>query len=644
MNKCFFRTLFLITILFSFQAKSVDWSGDITVDVIDQNITITGNSTIVGPGVVPTGQIAVSAVNQNIQISATDAFFVQGRTGGESDLYFYAAENRTITFDVDYDFDFKGSPDGTDMLVTFSGSGELHFKLADGVVLRFTSVNNGGGVKFFLRMQSNRGSVVRFLRKNYSNDDVEIGVGPKSLLSYIAVEPSESSNEGGVIFFEPHNRTEYVGRMILKIEDKGGVYVGGNLVRDILNPRLADIDLNTPAGLYAMLELPRIGPLLLHGGLLILNYNKTLTDLFIDPWFIGAPVVNRYGFVVGPSGGLILLSYTYLDYVGLANNICLEPDIPDNILMGRPIGSVVKKRNPSALIIDGSDNENIRPATLDLATVSGLYVRSGIGKDGTIDPNFLVLPMERTSGEGEIVVDVEGPLSVQGSGRNAIQLLSLEVTPTGGSVLIDNYDFQLFPARTFAKDSNGDYLAYNKGAFLINNKMSFLNTYLVHTDANHIVCENNNSISEPTYIGGESFALDPEDNWPYPTMEFLNSYFYVHTSVALTGLDLLIPNGVTTPNISSFTFFSNGYKKDNGSGRNMIFGTPIGSTACDGCTVINRNAHLDIFQNSEAAQFAHQLNLETSCNNHKIWDDLQFLCGPCQDEPSIHTLLWSMPR
>jgi len=485
MKKTIFRLSILIAILFSFQIKSVDWSGDITTDVVDQNITITGNCTIVGPGVVPTGQIAVSAVNQNIEISATGALFVQGKTGGESDLYFYAAENRTITFDVDYDFDFKGSPDGTDMLVTFSGLGTLIFNLADGVRLQFTAEGNSGGVKFMIRMLDHFVSNVTFTRQNkMSDNNVEIIIGPKSLISYIAVDQYTTSDESGRITFDLANSLSNTGRMILTVEDQGGIYIGGNLLtQDIPDPRLSDIDMSAEAGSRAEVVLNGDSS----AGLLILNYNRTFGDLQIDPWFTGAPVENRYGFVLGAIADIWLNEHAWIDYVGLSNNICLDPDIPDDILTGRSVESVIKKRNPSAFIVDGDVDIDRNATVFSTAGIGGIYFRSGVDRYGDINPEFTVDKNNITSGEGEIIFDVEGKISID---RTALQILSLEVTPTGGSVLIDSNETN-FPARTFAKDADGDYIVYNKGAFLINNNMRLSSAYLVHTDANHQVCENN---------------------------------------------------------------------------------------------------------------------------------------------------------
>jgi len=672
MNKAVFRFSMLIGILFCFYAKSIDWSGDITADVIDQNITITGNCTIVGPGIMPTGQISVSAIDQNITVSATNTFFIQGKSGGESDLYFYAAEDKTISFNVNHDFDFKGSPDGTDMLVTFSGLGQLIFNLADRVSLKFTSKADSGGIKFMVRMQKYSNyteepedgiqlpMALIFDRQNKNSDEnVEIVIGPKSLLSYISSTTTEY--ELGSIAFIPTNNSNHTGRMILKIEDTGGIYVGGNLVQNIPNPQLANIDMNSAAGMEAVFSvINNYKNDYSFAGLLVLNENKTLTDLFIDPWFSGLPVINRYGFVLGDKSLLFIRSNTYLDYVGLANNICPEPNIPEPILMGKPVSSVVKKRNPSALIVDGI-KKSVFPARIFLGSQdnpSALYLRSGVDKNGTINYEnlaFTVDNTEKTPGEGEIVCAIEGILAMGSTTTGAVQLLSLEVTPTGGSVLMEENETN-FPLRTFQKDGSGDYISYNKACMFINNSVIGENLTLIHTDENHVVCENSALISEPTYIGGESYKLDPTQQWPHPIIGFSqNSSFYIHTSAAFTGVDILISADDYADN-NRFIFFGNGYKIDNGSGRNLILGTKIGSTACNGCTIIDEDTQFlimdgeaigaeatsirkksTVIKNEDTASI---LSLQTGCNNNKIVENVesQFVCGPCQDEPSIHTI------
>jgi len=642
MRKKLLLSLAILGLLSCFQARPVTvWNGNIVADVVDDDIDIQGDCTIVGPAV--SGQIGVSAITQDITITPDNKYFIGGRNGGESDLYFYAAAGRTIEVDLtNFGLEFRGSADGTDMLVTFSGAGTMVFMLGNGREVEFRSEGDSGGVRFMVHLNGNPN--VDFKRVDNTDDsDVTILVGARSIMSYIATDETLATEIGRIRFF-PANSTANTGRMILKIEDTGAVYIGGNKVTDIPDPQLADIDMTTPAGNKAELTVRNNDGQDFFAGLLVLNYNTELTDLLIDPWFVGAFSGVRRGFVLGANGQVDIRDETYLDYVGLTNNICPDPDIPERILMGRLVSSVVKKRNPSAFIVDGNPDPNATNAEIILRDDSGLYLRSGVGMDGTVSRDFTVEPENITPGAGEIVFDIEGQLFVDGRDadpRGAIQLLSLEVDPSGGPLLFDGTHTN-FPLRTFDKDGDDNYVVYNKGAFLINNHMILDNTYLVHTDANHLVCENNSAISEPTYIGGESFTFEdpefPDKEFPEPKIIFYNSYFFVHTSVALAGVDLFVPNLNGEGNDSTFTFFGNGLKTDDGSGRNMILGAR--SPACDGCTTIDDDAHLDIFQDSNNPDepLTHILRLTSSCNNEIIWDNLEYLCGPCPEEQSIHTI------
>jgi len=661
MNKNLLSYVFILTgIFYYFPAKSVDWpevGNLVNNNVINTDIDIKDNCIINGGG---TGQIAVAATGGNSTVTITpiaNKWTLAGRAAGESDLYFYAEEpTDTILFNLEnYGLDFEGGQ--TDLLITFSGKGQMIFQLGNGISVRFTynAATNSGGTRFMVRMGQDNGPKVNFIRTDNASDlDTTIVIGAKSVLSYLSTDTTLETQNADISFF-PANSIANTGRMILKIEDTGAVYIGGNSVADIPDPRLADIDMTTPAGGLASFRIINDNGSNFFAGLLVLNYNTELTDLLIDPWFAGAFTGIRRGFILGANARLRVQDEAYLDYVGLTNNICPDPNIPDHILAERSVSSVVKKRNASAFIVDGnpvdvfpSPNPNVRSARITCQDDSGLYFRSGVDKHGAINDmhlSFTVGKKEQTPGEGEIVFDIEGRLKVEGQEPDqgsAIQLLSLEVTPAGGSLLIDSSKTN-FPLRTFHKDENGEYVSYNKSAILINNDMILEQTYLVHTDANHTVCENNDSISEPTYIGGESFALDPEGQWPHPKIVFRDSFLWLHTSVAFTGVDLFVPNWEERfeepGNETLFTCFGNGYKKDKGSGRNMILGTQIGSTACNGCTIISQDAHLNIFQDREQEESnLHILRLTTSCNNDKIWDDLQFVCGPCQDEPSIHTI------
>ncbi len=299
---------------------------------------------------------------------------------------------------------------------------------------------------------------------------------------------------------------------------------------------------------------------------------------------------------------------TYGDFVGLALN-----QLPCAIIRRTcPVSKLLKMRNPSAFIVDGNLDPQSTPAEIMFGDESAFFLRSGVGEDGSIRDEFDVDPFtvdaaNKTCGVGNIVFDLEGELDVNGLPtdcgciRSKIELLSLEVFPTGGSLFVGTGETN-FPLRTFNTEDN-ELLMYNCGAFLINNRMDLNNTALNHTDECHHICPNNDLRSEPAYIGGETFKLLGSDM--RPSIRFINASLEVHTDIALTGFDLVVPNyvddlGVLRANLSDFTFFSNGACVDNGTGRQMILGTRIGSTAADGCTRIDADAHLDVMEQDEA--------------------------------------------
>jgi hypothetical protein len=104
----------------------------------------------------------------------------------------------------------------------------------------------------------------------------------------------------------------------------------------------------------------------------------------------------------------------------------------------------------------------------------------------------------------------------------------------------------------------------------------------------------------------------------------------VRENIAFTGLDLWIPE-----NESVFKFFYNGYCLDDGTGRQMVLGTCIGSYACDGATIIDPDAHLDIIQQSASTADA-LLSLQVAPNSAAYNSLITTPVNPAQK--SIHTI------
>jgi len=451
------------------------------------------------------------------------------------------------------------------------------------------------------------------------DDNVSIKIGKKSLISFFSSNSLGRDEDSACVKFDPANTG--MGRMSLCIADKGGFIVAGHKTNEENGSKikLEDIDRKCAAGHNAIWRINNSQGSEYHAGLLVLNKNESLFDLLFDPFcnlgtrsssskFKGSFSGIRWGVVLGANGMLDVQSDASLDYVGLALNRIPDVDMIPGFEDLDP-EQLIKVRNPSAFFIDGNHHPSSKPARWLLSERSAVFFRSGIGHDGSIRGICEVHPftvdlLNRSPGAGNYVLSVEGQLDVHGgfdddAGINKIELLSLEVSTNRGSVLPFTSE-ENFPRRVFSLD-NGELRQYNCGAFLINNSMNLFNTHLLHTDQCHRVFQKNDTKSEPSYVGGETFKLKEEEKLPRPRIAFYNSCFDIHTDVAVTGVDLATPNlvdesDICKRNFSAFTFFHNGFGVDDGTGRQMVLGTRVGSAAADGCTRINCDAHLDVIQ------------------------------------------------
>ncbi len=631
MRRIKFLTLFVG--LFATQIiLGVNWTGTVNTDVTDDNVNIIGDTTIQGP-------VHVNAVTTNIAVTPVGADrTVDCDTGlNVGTLYFSAVAGRTITFNLSSNsLTFQGGASDTDFLVAFQGGGTFVFNLGDNKQIAFTSAANTGGTTAVVAMD---GSTVRFIRSNQSSaNDVEVVVGAKSLFTYIWTNASLTDGSTATVNFVTTNagNAGNFGSFIVRVENSSAWVINGNWLTVGLNTDyvISDINFAIPAGQNALMSLTNGNSSAL-GSLRVINENGELTQLLIDPFFQNNFAGERFGFILGANGELETNNATYLDYIGTVTNLtkiddlitptCLEPDCLN-------IAQSIKCRNTSAFWVDGNANPNSVPAQITMNGNSAIYFRSGVDSSGQVNPGFLVDPLLRTEGIGEIVFDVEGLLEIQGASANTngLNILSLEVDPTGCPIFVESAPGAptVFPARTFAK-SGGQYLAYNSAAWLINNRMNVRDASIFHTDENHQVFANENLgrcdlDSEPTYVGGETFQLCLNEG-PRPTIALYDSIFRFNTSAALTGVDIRVPNDPDAANVSELRFYYNGFCIDKGYGRNLIMGTDVGSYACDGGTVISGDAHLDIIQESaqtgDVAQ-TQQLQLTVNANNDCITEDV----------------------
>jgi hypothetical protein len=634
-----------------------------TGDVTNTNLIIEGCDST-PPGIfLQAGPTSIIAQTADVVVTVTaDNATLQGNgASGGSCLYLIAYPGFSITFDLTanpYDLTFLGSDNVTlDPLLIFV-QGTVNVLMNGGRT--FTLGSDGGtvgGTQCYVIQQPVTGttaaSILSFDRIDTAAGvdtilDVNIVIDTNSILTYAAAAGDTTSS--AAINFCTGNSD--VGRMVLTLNDLAMFVVQGCTYTQIFED-CSTVDLSSPSGGLALWAVnPTTSDCIAnpigtnqHFYLTVVNNNTLYPELLSDPFFnLGvravAPYVGtfdgsmRYGAVIGANGMLAVGNNAYLDYVGLVNNSCPPiTAIPGLSAIDQLLGSLcpcdgegvqneIKLRNASALIVDGWFEPTAAPAGITLGVQSGIFFRSGIDANGVIEnptnPNiYTILPANQTAGAGEIVFDVEGPLTVLGSNvgdtyNSLLEILSLEVLGFGGPLFPDAGGTGLFPLRTFALDSNGNYLQYNAAAWLTNNQITFTDASIAHNDTLHTVCQSNDTISEATYIGGETWLLGSlmtpplSPAIPRPTIDFFNSRLHVYTSVAFTGVDLAIPNLVTDiagvetefTNLTKFVFYSNGNVIDNGTGRTMILGTLLGSQACDGCTAISRDAHIDVMQTS----------------------------------------------
>jgi len=621
--------------LFAQKAGAVNWHDDlnITADVVDQNLDIAGTNQL-------TNAIYVAAITTDVLVTVAVDSVVTSTT----QLYFYADAGREINVEVEEDLMFRGS--SSDFLITFSGSGNLTFLTKGGATLSFTSLPTTAGALFYIINTATDTPNVTFRRfpigffpTPESDLHAFVRVGGRSAISFAAPTATSSglATEVGTLTFNGTQNIASSGRLILDIPGGGGINMGAYQINNLVNPTLADINTSVPAGLNSVFNLANTGNPLNDdwSGLLIQNGNLQWPNLEINP-FCEMPQNHSAtaGFVLRANSSLNIADLTYLDYVVTQTNVTLDLNISSTLLdslCGRFTDEITKDRNPAALIIDGSHDPLSTPAAINLSGNSAIYFRSAVNCQNEANVvtapdqiiSYTIAPDQDLKNEGTILLDVEGQLEVNGTpgGQNVLNILSIFVNPVGGSVFIEGND-TVFPLRTFARDGDGKYVQYGSGCFLVNNRMNFKNASLQHTDVNHLILEDNIiAQSAPTYVGGESRSLGCPFGALQNRIAFYNGNFLVHTSAAASGVDFLITNS-GFDNSAEFRFYYNGRCIDQGTGRNLIFGTDIGSLASDFAHIINRDSHLDIMQEQAGPNVLNVLNLTVAPNNTKVTEGI----------------------
>lgn len=621
------------------------------------------------------GSIHIIADTADMLVTITNGDAVITGSGAEAQLYLDAALGRIITFSLTQDLMFRGTVyDGTttttDLLVTVTGPGLVVFQILGDRSLTFTSLTTSGGARFYVGMSSGIPEV-RFERMagtaTQGAAHSEIGVGPRSIMGYISLATlAASTNEQGIIEFD--TKTTGTGRLILRLSHEAEVLISGRLFGQPAASggdfTIGHINQQTLAGELAIFKVTN-STSTNFGSLLVINENRNITDLVINPFCDNAFTGTQYGFILGSNGFFQLGETTsnqsvYLDYVGTTSNQYPSPKfiIPDNVIeKGLDKQGLTKLRNGSAFIIDGSDDANASPAQMLFTGSSAVYLRSGVDDEGRVAEtiasviSFTVNPVEVTKGPGQLVFDVEGELFAEGKDPNheALHILSLHVTPTGGSILVRSGE-TLFPKRQFIKDKDGNFIRYNKAFMMINRRLYLSDVSLVHDDENHVVYEKDDIRSEATYVGGERMSLinlevcsgNTGCTGLRPKMVFKkNAPLHVHNNIAFTGLDLLVTNSPTKGNKTSFIFYNNGRRVDAGEGRHMVLGTNEGAFASDGATIVDRTSHLDIMQEEfDPTPLDLKLSLTVSPNDPTINNsiDIETTFTDLLGQGAIHTI------
>ena len=368
------------------------------------------------------------------------------------DTLFLEPTQGDIIFHVHHDMRFVGAaPEegGKPLLIAVRGGKNVIFNIDGKKTIAFDpNGNKGGSVKFYVIMD---GSVVQLNRATRNPEsDIFINLGYRSSFGY-ASDKALSDEGVGSILFDPTNSGS--GRMILQIENKASVFVSGRSIKnhaaDSNSLVLQDIEKVSPAGCQAIFGIANSNPEA-SSRLLVLNSNKTLAhhQIWHPKTFLG----KTYGFVLGCNGKLSIGTLCYLDYVGLSIDQCLKGSekmpcgieyLLDTSLCGNncaysptdlctiPSERLFKKRNPSALIVDGYDDPVDAllgyPACINLANQSAIVFRSGVDCKGVVENDsvttypFTGIPSgKRTPGAGNMVLDVEGCLTIAGTGTDPI--------------------------------------------------------------------------------------------------------------------------------------------------------------------------------------------------------------------------------
>jgi hypothetical protein len=674
-----------VCLLSSTMHGAVLWNGIlIAANVTNQNIIVSGNNTIATQVLVTANDGGTHTVTANsgnpTQIKSI---------ANPGNLAFRAANGSTIVFNISNTTDFNLTSNNTvtqPFLITFEtdGTGQFIMNIDGGSSITLTGDPTNPalvGTDMFVIMNGAQVNPFIIVRRDTAgapqpNVNAAINILNNSLFSFLAPTSvaSGAATEVATVQIDASNAIANAGTIELVLSgSSSGFIIDGELTNVASAPTFTDIDLSTPAGLLATLNLINsksgtggwsgfqvrdsvsvFGQLLIQNGACPTNF----------PAYTGA----RSGFILGAQGNITIGNLSYMLFLDGSVNGAFVPPTPlacgtDTCCIANLL-QLYKDRNPGALIIDGNTNVNAGVAAINLQGESLLAFASTANCCGAtiLDPSpptpFTLATVDNSldpRGSGAIVFDVEGPLNVTGvAATTGLELLSLNVTLTGGPALI-NGSSTVFPLRDYALDSNGNYLMYGNASWMVNNIMNLFTTNIkwtffdvtstsvgVTSNGKRIYQNNQPSQSEPGIISGERqyiTSLNQPQIDPLcggvNVIQYFNSNLLLHTSLALN-VDQAIPNQLAG-NTSSFVFYTNGYCLDEGTGRQLILGTDVGALASDGAHVIYHNSQLNLFQTtSQVAASPEVLNWTTGLNNQYVTQGLN--SATITGQTSVHTV------
>lgn len=665
---------------------AVLWNGIlITTNVTNQNIVVSGNNTIAT-------QVLVTANDggtHTVTASAGNPTQIKS-IANPGNLAFAATNSSTIVFNISNTTDFNLTSNNTvtqPFLITLEssdGTGQFIFNIDGGSSITLTGDPTNPalvGTDMFVIMNATQANPLVIIRRDTAgapqpNVDASINIANNSLFSFLAptAVSSGTATEHATVQIDASNAIADAGTIELVLTGSSSAFIiDGELTLAASHPTFSQIQLQTPAGLLATVDLinSKSGTggwsgfqvqdsVSTYGQLLIQNGSCTTNF----PTYTGA----RTGFILGAQGNLTIGNLSYMLFLDGSINGPFVPSTPlacgTDTCCITSLLQLYKDRNPGAFIVDGNLTTTFAgTASITLQGESLLAFASTVNCCGTTildpsPPNAFTLKTLQNSldprGEGAIVFDVEGPLNVTGVvATTGLELLSLNVTLTGGPALISGTS-DVFPLRTYATDTNGNYFMYGNASWMVNNILNLFTTNIkwtfydvtntstgVTSNGKRIYPNNQPSQSEPGIISGERqfiTSLNQPNINPLcggvNVIQYFNSNLLLHTSLALN-VDQAIPNQ-NTGNTSSFVFYTNGYCLDEGTGRQLILGTDVGALASDGAHVIYHNSQLNLMQTTLGTASTQLLNWTTGLNNQYVTQGLS--SAAITGQTSVHTV------